>query len=102
MASVYTHSPANTISVLTINDLLKSLTQILYMIYNLLYVIFTINIILFDYYVKFTLKLKKIIVTGFGKTDHIVTIDISRNTDLKYRSRHGSLVLDCSHARFTV
>ena len=25
-----------------------------------------------------------IIVTGFGKTDHIVTIDISRNTDLKY------------------
>ena len=23
-------------------------------------------------------------VTGFGKTDHIVTIDISRNTDLKY------------------
>ena len=41
-------------------------------------------------------------VTGFGKTDHIVTIDISRNTDLKYRSRHGSLVLDCSHARFAV
>ena len=25
-----------------------------------------------------------IIVTGFGKTNHIVTIDISRNTDLKY------------------
>ena len=43
-----------------------------------------------------------IFVTGFGKTDHIVTIDISRNTDLKYRSRHGSLVLDCSHARFAV
>ena len=41
-------------------------------------------------------------VTGFGKTDHIVTIDISRNTDLKYRSRHGSLVLDCSHARFAI
>ena len=41
-------------------------------------------------------------VTGFGKTDHIVTIDISGNTDLKYRSRHGSLVLDCSHARFAV
>ena len=56
MASVYTHSPANTISVLTINDLLKSLTQILYVIYNLLYIIFTINIILFDYYFKFTLK----------------------------------------------
>ena len=37
-----------------------------------------------------------------GKTDHIVTIDISRNTYLKYRSRHGSLVLDCSHARFAV
>ena len=36
------------------------------------------------------------------ETDHIVTIDISRNTDLKYRSRHGSLVLDCSHARFAV
>ena len=41
-------------------------------------------------------------VTGFGKTDHIVTIDISRNTDLKHRSHHGSLVLDCSHARFAV
>ena len=24
------------------------------------------------------------IVTGFRKTDHIVTIDIARNTDLKY------------------
>ena len=23
-------------------------------------------------------------VTGFWKTDHIVTIDIARNTDLKY------------------
>ena len=23
-------------------------------------------------------------VIGFGKIDHIVTIDISRNTDLKY------------------
>ena len=41
-------------------------------------------------------------VTGFGKTDHIVTIDISRNTDLNYGSHHGSLVLDCSHARFAV
>ena len=37
-------------------------------------------------------------VTGFEKTNHIVTIDILRNTDLKYLSRHGSLVLDCSHA----
>ena len=46
--------------------------------------------------------LETIFVTGFGKTDHIVTIDISRNTDLKYRSHHGSLVLDCSHARFAV
>ena len=45
---------------------------------------------------------KTIYVTGFGKTDHIVTIDISRNTDLKHRSHHGSLVLDCSHARFAV
>ena len=43
-----------------------------------------------------------IYVTGFGKTDHIITIDISRNTDLKHRSHHGSLVLDCSHARFAV
>ena len=41
-------------------------------------------------------------VTGFGKTDHIVTINISRNTDLKYLSRHGSLMLDCSHARLAV
>ena len=23
-------------------------------------------------------------VTGFRKTDHVVTIDIARNTDLKY------------------
>ena len=41
-------------------------------------------------------------VTGFRKTDHIVTIHIARNTDLKYWSRHGLLVLDCSHARFAV
>ena len=27
---------------------------------------------------------QSIYVTGFGKTDHIVTIDVSRNTDLKY------------------
>ena len=27
---------------------------------------------------------KTLNVTGFGKTDHNVTIDISRNTDLKY------------------
>ena len=45
---------------------------------------------------------KTTFVTGFGKTDQVVTIDISRNTYLKYRSRHGSLVLDCSHARFAV
>ena len=49
-----------------------------------------------------SIVLHTIYVTGFGKTDHIVTIDISRNTNLKYRSRHGSLVLDCSHARFAV
>ena len=47
-------------------------------------------------------KINLLFVTGFGKTDHIVTIDISRNTDLNYRSRHGSLVLHCSHARFAV
>ena len=29
-------------------------------------------------------ELARFIVTGFGKTDHIITIDISRNTDLKY------------------
>ena len=27
---------------------------------------------------------------------------ISRNTDLSIEAIHGSLVLDCSHARFTV
>ena len=43
-----------------------------------------------------------VIVTGFRKTDHIVTIDIARNTDLKFLRRHGLLVLDCSHARFAV
>ena len=26
----------------------------------------------------------EVYVTGFRKTDHIVTIDIARNTDLKY------------------
>ena len=51
---------------------------------------------------KFAIVVDYAYVTGFGKTDHIVTIDISRNTDLKYRSHHGSLVLDCSHARFAV
>ena len=41
-------------------------------------------------------------VTGFGETDHNAIIDTSRNTDLKYWSCHGSLVLDCSHAGFAV
>ena len=31
-----------------------------------------------------------------------VTIDISRNTDLKYWSRHGSPMLDCSHDGFAI
>ena len=44
----------------------------------------------------------KIYVTGFGKTHHNVTNDILRNTNLKFWSRHGSLVLDCSHTRFAV
>ena len=52
--------------------------------------------------VELILEVVRSYVTGFGKTDHIITIDISRNTDLKYRSHHGSLVLDCSHARFAV
>ena len=47
-------------------------------------------------------SLFRVNVIGFGKTDHIVTIDISRNTNLKHWSRHGSLVPDCSHARFAV
>ena len=59
------------------------------------------NYHLYAYYVRI-LYSGQTYVTGFGKTDHIVTIDISRNTDLKYRSHHGSLVLDCSHARFAV
>ena len=34
---------------------------------------------------KITIYIITIIyVTGFRKTDHIVTIDIARNTDLKY------------------
>ena len=32
-----------------------------------------------DYYVVYY-----VYVTGFGKTDHNVTFEISRNTDLKY------------------
>ena len=28
--------------------------------------------------------IRSLYVTGFRKTDHIVTIDIARNTDLKY------------------
>ena len=41
---------------------------------------------------------------GFWKTDQDVTFGISRkfNTDFKYSSRCNSLVLDCSHARYTV
>ena len=65
------------------------------------YTIVNIMVMRFHYTYKCILYIY-IYVTGFGKTDHIVTIDISRNTDLKYRSRHGSLVLDCSHARFAV
>ena len=40
-------------------------------------------------------------VTSFWKTDHIVTIGISKIADFKYWSQHGSLMLDSSHARFT-
>ena len=32
---------------------------------------------------KYIILVQLTYVTGFGKTDHIVTIDISRNTDLK-------------------
>ena len=32
----------------------------------------------------------------------VVTFSISRNTDFKYSSHCSSLVLDCSHARYTV
>ena len=39
-------------------------------------------------------------VTRFWKTEQIVTI-ISRNTDFKYLSHHDTLVLDCSHTRFS-
>ena len=36
------------------------------------------------------------------KTNQVVTFGISRNTDFKYSSYCGSLVLDCSYARYTV
>ena len=32
----------------------------------------------------------------------VVTFGISRNTNFKYLSHCSSLVLDCSHARYTV
>ena len=36
------------------------------------------------------------------KTNQIVTIGISRNTNFKYWSHHGSFAIDFSHARSTV
>ena len=36
------------------------------------------------------------------KTLPYLTFGISRNTNLEYQSHCGSLVLDCSHAKFTV
>ena len=39
-----------------------------------------------------------IICDRFGKTDHNVTIVITRNANLS----HGSLMLDCSHAGITL
>ena len=36
------------------------------------------------------------------ETDQDVTLDISRNTDFKYSSHCSSLLLDYSHARYTV
>ena len=41
-------------------------------------------------------------VTGFAKTDLIVTFSISRNTDLKYRMGCGSLMVQYSTAKLTV
>ena len=41
-------------------------------------------------------------VTWFWKTNRDVTFGISRNTEFKYSSHCSSLVLDCSHARYTV
>ena len=41
-------------------------------------------------------------VTWLWKTDQVVTFGISRNTNFKYLSYCSSLVLDCSHARYTV
>ena len=40
----------------------------------------------------------------FGKPNQAVTFIISRNTDFKYSSHciRSSLMLDCSHARYTV
>ena len=35
-------------------------------------------------YLSLNMPPHAVFVTGFGKTDHIVTIDISRNTNLKY------------------
>ena len=36
------------------------------------------------------------------KTHQIVTFGILRNADFKYSSHCSSLMLDCSHARYTV
>ena len=47
-------------------------------------------------------NLNSSIVTWFWKTHQIVTNEISRNTNFKYWSHHGSLMLDYSHASFTV
>ena len=41
-------------------------------------------------------------VTWLWKTDQVVTFGISRNTNFKYSSHCSSLVLDSSHARYTV
>ena len=53
--------------------------------------------LLFSLYTKIDYT---IIVTGFKKTDRIVTFCISRNPKLKYSRYCSSLMLDCSHARF--
>ena len=43
-----------------------------------------------------------IYVTASIKIIFICTFSIMRNTDLKYWNCYGSVILDCSHTRFTV
>ena len=56
----------------------------------------------FTYFINMYVMFMFTYVTGFVKTDLIVTFSILKNTDLKYRMDCGSLMVQYSPTKLTV